>query len=134
MIIIVIPVHTVSEANWRGHFSIKAKRVKKHRTAAYYSCLSGSINRSAMSPDRKLTVTLCRVTKNTQFLDDDNLVSAMKAVRDGIADALAIADNDTRVEWKYEQRKGPNHAVEATFVGGNIDEVLAREYREQSGP
>lgn len=40
------------------------------------------------------------------MLDDDNLRSALKAVRDGIAEKLGIDDRDPRVEWRYGQRKG----------------------------
>lgn len=49
------------------------------------------------------------VVKLTRYscgtLDDDNLRGSLKSVRDGVADALGIADNDGRVRWEYAQEK-----------------------------
>lgn len=36
-------------------------------------------------------------------LQDDNLRSALKHVRDGIADAMGVDDADPRVTWRYAQ-------------------------------
>jgi hypothetical protein len=49
-------------------------------------------------------VTLIRVAPRK--LDDDNLQSGFKALRDGIADRLGVKDNDPRVKWKYDQVRG----------------------------
>jgi len=46
-------------------------------------------------------VTMTRHSAGT--LDDDNLRSALKGVRDGIADRLGVDDASPAVEWKYEQ-------------------------------
>lgn len=35
-------------------------------------------------------------------LDDDNLRAGMKAVRDGVADALGVDDGSDRVRWEYD--------------------------------
>jgi hypothetical protein len=50
------------------------------------------------------------------MLDDDNLRGATKSCRDGVADWLGINDNDERVVWLYQQRKGAprEYAVEVT--------------------
>lgn len=48
-------------------------------------------------------------------LDDDGNVTSLKAVRDGVADALGMkSDRDPRVTWRYAQRKGAvrEYAVE----------------------
>jgi hypothetical protein len=52
-------------------------------------------------------------------LDGDNLQRALKAVRDGVADALGIDDGDSRIEWQYGQRRGGKgeYAVEVTIQG-----------------
>jgi hypothetical protein len=52
-----------------------------------------------------LVVTLIR--RSPRALDDDNLRSAAKAARDGIADYLGIDDRDPRVQWRYDQSFGP---------------------------
>jgi hypothetical protein len=42
---------------------------------------------------------------STATCDDDNLPSAFKAVRDGIAEALGIDDGSDRYVWSYGQRR-----------------------------
>jgi hypothetical protein len=92
--IVLIPIKTVSEMNHRCHWSERAKRMKSHRTAA-----------RLMVPPHPLpcVVTITRLSAGT--LDFDNLCSAGKGVRDGIADRLGVADNDPRIQWRYEQEK-----------------------------
>ena len=99
MMRITIPVATVSEANRRDHWSLKAKRAKGHRKAAFWA-LQAEVA-SKVVPD---SVTMTRVAPRP--LDDDNLRSALKAVRDGIADYFGINDRDPRVTWRYGQERG----------------------------
>lgn len=96
-----LPIATVSEANRRDHWQVKRKRAKAQRQMA-----------AALVPRFGLpcVVTLTRVSP--RMLDDDNLQSALKAVRDGVADRLGVDDRDPRVEWRYAQRKGAQKAVE----------------------
>lgn len=95
MITITLPIHTVSEANRRDHWRVRAKRARLHRKTA-----------AALVPCFGLpcTVTLTRV--GVRVLDSDNLQGALKATRDGIADRLGVSDNDPRIEWRYGQAKG----------------------------
>jgi len=74
------------------------------------------LRRSKLSLDDGLVVTLCRVAPRT--LDDDNLRGATKGLRDGVADALGINDNDPRVTWEYQQRRGHagEYAVSVTIA------------------
>lgn len=95
MISVTIPIVTVSEANRRDHWRVKAKRVKAHRTAARLLCPVYPL---------PCIVTLTRVAPRA--LDDDNLRAALKSCRDGVADRLGIDDRDPRVEWRYGQAKG----------------------------
>lgn len=92
---VTLPVATVSEANRRDHWSTKAKRAKRHRTAA-----------RAMCPLVPLPATVRLVRLSTRTLDDDNLRGALKAVRDGCADRLGVDDRDPRVTWEYAQERG----------------------------
>lgn len=57
-------------------------------------------------------VTLIRQSTTAKRMDGDGLQAAMKPVRDGIADALGIDDGSDRIEWKYEQEKTGEYAVE----------------------
>lgn len=89
-----LPLRIESVANKREHWSARARRTKMHRLAAL-----------AVPPHPlPCVVTLIRVAPRA--LDTDNLASGFKALRDGIADRLGVADNDPRVTWRYEQTRG----------------------------
>ena len=95
-----IPIHTVSEANRRGHWAKHAKRTHLQRYLAC-GCFDEMLQPFVSLP---CTVRLIRIAP--RLLDDDNLRGALKAVRDGIADSLEVNDNDPRVRWEYAQQKG----------------------------
>lgn len=101
MIAITLPIRLVSEPNVRQHWAKKAKRVASQRGLTRVALF--------MEPKRArftfpVLTTLTRIAPKP--LDDDNLRGACKAVRDGIADALGIKDNDPRVTWAYAQMRG----------------------------
>lgn len=102
---VTLPIHTVNESNARGHWAEKAKRAKAHRRAAALAVKVGAqkLCRGLIS------VTLTRVSPGT--LDDDNLRSALKSTRDGVADALRIDDGSPVVQWLYAQMGGDQHEV-----------------------
>ena len=108
---ILLPVRTWSELNLRTHWRQRARRVAGQREAAQLlvraglACTGGSPLRAGVRPrDQALTVRLTRIAPRT--LDSDNLAGALKAVRDGVADALGMDDGDSRFEWLYAQRPG----------------------------
>ncbi len=109
--IVTIPLRLVSEANARDHWAKKAKRVKQQRGAVGLVVV-GLLWRELGFPDGawgavcdqgRLDVHLTRLAPSGG-LDGDNLVSSCKAVRDGVADALGVKDDDSRVTWHYDQR------------------------------
>lgn len=51
-----------------------------------------------------VVITLTRIAPRS--LDTDNLASALKAVRDGAADALGVDDGSGRIEWRYAHERG----------------------------
>lgn len=89
-----LPLRIESCANLREHWGKRATRAKAHRAAAVAIPTHGL----------PCVVMLTRIAPRA--LDDDNLRSAFKALRDGIADRLGVKDNDPRVEWRYGQAKG----------------------------
>jgi hypothetical protein len=111
MLVVEIPIQLVNPLNGsHGHWSKRAKRAKEERT------LAGLMTRSlGFAPPLPCTITITRIAPRA--LDDDNLAASAKHVRDGIADALEIKDNDPRVQWCYAQRKGKpkEYAVEIAF-------------------
>ena len=56
-----------------------------------------------------LTVTLTRYAE--KLLDDDGLRRGFKHIRDGVADAFGIADNDPRLTFEYHQVAQPPSRV-----------------------
>lgn len=98
-----LPIRLESLANKRWHYMRRAKYAKSVRMAAKLAC-----------PDFELpcVVTMTRIAPRA--LDDDNLASACKNLRDGIADKLGIDDRDSRVMFVPKQRRGKpkEYAVE----------------------
>lgn len=100
---IELPIRTWSEPNVRAHWALRARRAKTQRKVAraYARAALGP----AGPPRGPMGVTLTRVA--SRKLDTDNLAAALKAVRDGVADALGIDDGDERIGWRYAQERGP---------------------------
>ena len=99
---VMLPVRTVSESNVREHWSKRAIRAAKARGCAklaLWSRLTGLVR-----PGRCMAVLviLTRYAPSSG-LDDDNLRGALKATRDGVADALGLDDGDVRIAWEYGQ-------------------------------
>ena len=111
MIEIRMPVKIVSVANLRLHWAVKAKLAKSHRSKAFSALAS-----VAAPPAPPCTLVLTRVAPRA--LDGDNLQSAFKAVRDGVADWLGVDDGHKDLDWQYSQRKdGPKvYAVEIEVI------------------
>jgi hypothetical protein len=94
--IVVLPIKTVSAANKREHWAVRAKRTKAERNVAFL-----------MTPHMELPVDVTLTRVSPRELDDDNLRPALKAIRDGVADRLGVNDRDPQVRWSYRQEKGP---------------------------
>lgn len=91
---IELPLRIESVANRREHWSVRARRTKAHRMAAL----------AVPAHPLPCVVTLTRIAPRK--LDDDNLASGFKALRDGIADRLGVDDGDARVRFVYRQERG----------------------------
>lgn len=90
-----LPLRIESVANLREHWSVRAKRAKAHKHAAL----------AVPKHPLPCVVTLTRIAPRE--LDDDNLQSGFKALRDGIAARFGVDDRDPRVRFVYRQQKGP---------------------------
>jgi hypothetical protein len=100
-VMVTLPLRTVSESNTHKHWAGKARRTKALRKAAGLVVV-GMLRAEGLTPP--CTVTLTRIAPRR--LDDDNLRGALKAVRDGVADALGVDDRDPSVSWDYAQARG----------------------------
>lgn len=100
---LVLPLRTRSVANLREHWAARARRVKRERSLVAMLWPAPWRRRKWRFP---LEVLLVRQAPSNG-LDDDNLRSATKGVRDEIARQLGVDDRDARVRWEYSQARGP---------------------------
>lgn len=91
-----LPIKTGAGLNDRMHWRQRSRLVKSQRSAA---CLA---LKTKLRPFPAV-ITLTRLSAGE--LDDDNLQGALKAVRDGVADAYQLPDNDSRLRWRYAQQR-----------------------------
>lgn len=101
MIHAYLPIHIVSAMNLREHWTVRSKRTKGQRIAARLAVQAAPRFKAIQLP---VVVTLTRIAPRQ--LDDDNLASGFKAIRDGVADALGTDDRNPGVTWRYAQQKG----------------------------
>ncbi|HET9554380.1 MAG TPA: hypothetical protein VFP50_15565 [Anaeromyxobacteraceae bacterium] len=118
MLELELPVQLVSAANLREHWSARRRRVKAHRDGA--ALLVRMALRRVGAPPPPYLVTLTRVIgPRGRELDDDNLRSALKAVRDGIAEALGVDDGDrSAVVWNYAPEERGRWGARIRIEGG----------------
>lgn len=108
---VLLPIRTWSEANLRQHWAKRARRARSQRQTAKL------LLRSATRPDGPVAITLTRIAPRA--LDSDNLAAALKAVRDGVADALGVDDGSAQIDWRYAQRRGePGEYAVAVEIEG----------------
>jgi hypothetical protein len=97
--VITIPIKTVSGMNAREHYMARSKRVKKEREAVAWA-LNG-----VPRPLLPCSVMLTRMSYSSG-LDDDNLRSALKGVRDQVAEWIGVDDRySLQVSYRYAQRR-----------------------------
>lgn len=117
-----MPIKTVSEANSSEHW---AKKASRHKQQQYFTNLF--FQRAVKEFSLPCEITLTRLSPRT--LDNDNLLSSLKYIRDEIAACLlpelkvtyvskgklieskGFCDNDPRISWKYDQQKSKLYGV-----------------------
>ena len=101
---LTLPLRLVSVLNSREHWGKRAARAKIQRNIVKISLRRkvGPLILPGFLDDAEVLFT--RVAPRQ--LDGDNLQAAFKAVRDGVADALGVKDNDPRIAWRYAQERG----------------------------
>ena len=110
-----VPIRLRSEANIKDHWAKKRKRRLDQQKAV--AILWNSHIRALTLP---AGITLTRQAPRT--LDDDNLVSAFKWIRDAIADlitpglARGRADNVEGLSFHYSQEKCKTYGVKITVT------------------
>jgi hypothetical protein len=118
-----LPIETKSESNAREHWRNRQRRAKTQRAIATLEMLAHRHKPDPMTTP--LAITLTRIAPRP--LDDDNLPAALKAIRDGLADALLpqtagnarrrwAHDNTAAITWHYAQRTGQPHERAVTIT------------------
>jgi hypothetical protein len=114
-------MRTVSASNVREFHMSRARRVKKERTAA-------RVHAPKWVLEPLLEVKITR--KGPGTLDDDNLRSSLKAIRDGLADWLRVDDRSPLVRWEYGQERAREWSitveVRPMLPGGTLPGDAAR--------
>lgn len=94
------PLEVVSEPNRRDHWAVRHRRSSNQQNvvAVELAALRQLIQRIGLPA----VVTLTLLTPRK--LDDDNLLAALKAVRDSVSKSIGLPnDADPRVTWRYDQ-------------------------------
>jgi hypothetical protein len=100
-----LAIRTKSEMNTRDGWKARWARSKPAKERARVATLA-YLPHSLIRRQGQLLVTLTRLAP--RLLDDDNLRSALKSVRDGVAKAIGVDDGPGgRITWGYQQDKAP---------------------------
>lgn len=115
LVVLTVPIHTISESNAREHWAVKAKRTKLHRVTT--SRAVGTVDRVGDFAERGTYAAITLTRNGARKLDDDNLRGSLKAIRDGVTDGMGLKnDSDPRLRWDYAQEVGKGYSVEITMV------------------
>jgi hypothetical protein len=110
-IVVQFPLYTTTESNTKGHWAGKANRAEKQREAVAL-VLAGPKAAGAL-PALPAVVTFTRIGKKR--MDDDNLASAFKHVRDQLAETYGVDDASDLYGWRYDQEIGAEYGVRITI-------------------
>ena len=99
-----IPIKLPSLANTRMHWRKMASLKKKQRSATKLCMFIATSGVPTAIPPLPLLITIARI--GPRKLDDDNLASACKYVRDQIATAVGVDDGSSQYTWQYKQKIG----------------------------
>lgn len=98
--------------NKKMHYAKKAQYFKSYRNTCFYLAKKALGSYKSVIPDSgKIMLKITFFPPDNRKRDDDNMISAFKAGRDGLALAMKIDDN----VFLTDPRQGP------VFKGGKIE-------------
>lgn len=124
-----LPIKTVSEANCSEHWAIKSKRHKMQQFL-----IRSAYSHESLAIGLPCVITMVRLSPRS--LDDDNLTTSFKFIRDELSQCILRIkqkwhknrrgawiplkgrhDNDPRITWQYRQEKSkePGIRIEIEF-------------------
>ncbi len=98
--------------NARLHWAKKAKAAKAYRTECHLITLESGLRGVDWSGDIHVWIDFFPPDRRRR--DDDNMIAAFKAGRDGIADALGVDDNRFRIHPFVQRETGGKVRVRLT--------------------
>jgi hypothetical protein len=97
---LILPIKTVSEANSRESWRAKNRRKRSQAFEVEIEWKQAMKGRAVSLP---CVVTLTRIA--SRLLDDDNLRSAFKGVRDCVAALVGVDDGSDLIRFEYKQER-----------------------------
>lgn len=109
-----IPIRLQSLANMSHQHWRKLARLSRKQKKATARCIHGK-----EIPPPPLTIIITRI--GPRRLDDDNLASACKYIRDQIATTVGVDDGSPLYTWVYRQRNEGRgqYGVDVEITGWN---------------
>lgn len=97
--------------NARAHWSKKSKVAKNYRRTCHLLCFDAGLT----APAARMRLVLEFVPPDLRRRDDDNMLAAFKAGRDGIADALKVDDHHFVTTFSVAKDTTPGGAVRVSI-------------------
>ena len=108
--------------NSRVHWSSLAKAKRIYRHACGWATRDSLPQGGGAAHEHAVSVTLRFVAPDRRARDEDNIIAAMKAGIDGIADGIGL--DDGKIKWSYEFPR-------ETHPGGKVLVEVSIERRKQ---
>lgn len=100
--IVTVTVPVVSERNVRDHFMQASKRHKQQKECTFAMLYNGRVPKALPMP-----IHVHCIRMHGLKMDDDNLSSAFKHVRDEVARWFSVDDGDrSKIHFTYAQNPG----------------------------
>ncbi|MCF6780900.1 endodeoxyribonuclease RusA [Stutzerimonas stutzeri] len=97
--------------NSRKHWRAKAPIAKKYRADCHLLCKAAGM----VMPEGRALLAIEFLPPDRRKRDDDNMLSAFKAGRDGLADALGVDDSVFVSQVRLSKTVHPGGAVRVTL-------------------
>lgn len=110
---VTAPINLTTGGNSRLHRMVSYKH-NKMQSWVIAGLLHGDVpSNFKMTPETRLAVTLTRIApaRGRWRMDDDNLESVFKNVRDSVAKHFKLDDGNARWQWNYAQEAGQDYAI-----------------------
>lgn len=93
-----------ARVHWRAKAPVTAK-ARADGADATYEALNGGLReaRAALRGDGPIALTITFYPPDRRHRDDDGMIGAFKAARDGIADALSVNDRRFRPTYVFAE-------------------------------